>query len=401
MLTAGNVSAQFQYPSGRTHSPLTREILAHLQSIAAQGPAQKADVFSKVGDSNTAAVNALSCFAGNQVDFGGREELVPAWQHFREGRVSGRTPFNRLSLSAAVGWSAFSALVGNRSPLQQELEVAQPRFATVMFGTNDLGYADTQRFARNLLAIVDSLSARGVIPLISSIPPRDDSAAVNAWVPRYNLVARGIAQARHVPFLDLHRELLALPSHGLNPDGVHLNTYVAGGPRPCVLTEAGLAFGHNTRNRLVLEALSRSWLALKNNVAPDSPPSLVSGSGTPGDKIVISTLPFVDMRHVEAALFYRLELTRPTTVRIFSMSASAAAQLRLGDARSTPREPFIVRHLNAGTHELMLSAPQSGEFGVAVLEEPAALRSAERKRAPSIWSQAQIPRNLGRLAAFE
>src|SRR4029079_7772072 len=125
--------------------------------------------------------------------------------------------FDRTSLSATIGWSAFSPLQGMPTPLQQELDAAQPRYATVMFGTNDVGFGDTHMFGRNMFTLIDAIASQGVVPIISSVPPRDDSASIDAWVPRYNLVARGIAQARKVPFIDLHRELLNVPAHGLGP----------------------------------------------------------------------------------------------------------------------------------------------------------------------------------------
>ena len=392
-----------RYPSGRTQSPLTDEVTAHLQSIAALSPSKDEAFFSKIGDSNTVNTNYLGCYAGTQVDLGGRTALQPAWQHFLTGMVGGTTPYNRTSLSATVGWSAFSAITGNPTPLQQELDAAQPRYATVMFGTNDVGFMNTDSFGKNLFTIIDTLSMQGVVPIVSSIPPRDDDPLIDAWVPRYNLVARGIAQARKVPFVDLHRELLNVPAHGLGPDGVHLNVYVSGSVKGCNLTAAGLAYGHNTRNLVTLEALSRAWGAVSSGTTPDATAPRIAGTGLPGDEVVIDSLPFVDVRDTRRdgvarlnsypgcastanesgrEVLYRLELTQPTNVRVFvvSLGTSDIDVHLLSDASSgascvVRNDKTFVRQLAAGTYYLSLDTFQSsagvlaGEYLVGVLAE--------------------------------
>lgn len=387
-----------RYPSGRTHSPITPEVAAHLQAIAALGPTKRGDVFSKVGDSNTVSAHYLGCFAGSLVDLGGRSALQPALDHFRAGVVGSTTPFDRTSLSATVGWSAFSALAGSPTPLQQELDAAQPRFATVMFGTNDVGFGDPHLFGRSLFTIIDTLVMQGVVPIVSAIPPRDDNATIDAWVPRYNLVARGIAQARRVPFVDLHRELLTAPAHGLGPDGVHLNVYVSGSVRGCALTASGLSSGHNTRNLATLEGLSRAWGAVREGAAPDATAPRIQGTGLPGDEVVISSLPFVDVKDTRTdgvarldsypgcsttneagrEVLYRLELSQPTTVRVFVVSTAASdidvhllSEPTSGQSCVARHDKVIVRQLAAGTHWLSLDTYQSmgGEYLVGVLAE--------------------------------
>ena len=392
-----------RYPSGRTQSPLTAEVTAHLQSIAALSPGRNEAFFSKIGDSNTVNTNYLGCYAGTQVDLGGRTPLQPALQHFLAGMVAGSTPYNRTSLSATIGWSASAALAGAPSPLQQELDAANPRYATVMFGTNDVGFMNTDSFGKNMFTIVDTLSLQGVVPIISAIPPRDDDAATDAWVPRYNLVARGIAQARRVPFVDLHRELLTVPAHGLGPDGVHLNVYVSGSVKGCNLTSAGLAFGHNTRNLATLEGLSRAWGSVTAGTSPDATAPRISGTGLPGDEVVIDSLPFVDVRDTRRdgvarinsypgcsstanesgrEVLYRLELTQATNVRVFvvSLGTSDIDVHLMNDTVSgascvVRNDKTFVRQLAAGTYYLSLDTFQSsagvlaGEYLVGVLAE--------------------------------
>ncbi len=392
-----------RYPSGRTQSPITAEVAAHLQSIAALSPVKNGEVFSKIGDSNTVNTNYLGCFSGTQVDLFGRTALQPALTHFLRGLVGGTTPFDRTSLAATIGWSAFSPLTGNPTPLQQEIDAAQPRYATVMFGTNDVGFGDTHMFGRNLFTLIDTLSMQGVVPIVSAIPARDDNASIDAWVPRYNLVARGIAQARRVPFIDLHRELATVPSHGLGPDGVHLNVYVSGSVKGCALTAAGLGFGHNTRNLVTLEGLSRAWGAVESGAAPDATAPRIQGTGLPGDEVVISSLPFVDVRDTRVdgvaridsypgcaatqnesgrEVLYRLELSQPTNVRVFVVSLGTSdvdvhllSEPTSGQSCVARNDKVIVRQLAAGTHWLSLDTYQSaagmlpGEYLVGVIAE--------------------------------
>jgi hypothetical protein len=389
------------YPTDRKHSPMTADVVEHLRSIAALSTTKKANVFSKVGDSNTVNTNYLGCFAGTNVDLAGRTTLDPALAFFRSGMVGTTTSFDRTTLAATIGWSAFSALAGTPSPLQQEIDAAQPRYATVMFGTNDVGFMDPSSYGRNLMTIVDTLSMQGVVPLISSVPPRDDDPVADLWVARYNLVARGVAQARKVPFIDVNRELLPVAGHGLGPDGIHLNVYVPSSVRGCVFTPAGLGFGHNVRNLATLEGLSRAWSAVSAGTVPDPTAPLRSGTGLPGAEIAITALPFVDFRDTRTdglarldsypgcastanesgrEVLYRLDLAQPTNVRIFVVSLGNAdidvhllSDTASGQSCIARNDKVITRALPAGTSWLSLDTYQSttgvlaGEYVLVVM----------------------------------
>jgi len=285
-----------RYPTDRTHSPLTPFVAARLR--AAHGAGLAEDLFAKVGDSITVSSSFLHCFAGANVDLGGRDELEPTLEHFLAGDAGGTTPFERESLAAAVGWSAFAVLEGAPSPLERELDALDPSFAIVMFGTNDVGWRHPVDFGEDMLAIVDEVLGRGVIPMLSSIPPRDDDADADARVPAINAVVRGLAQGRQVPFMDLERELRALPGHGLGADGVHPDTYSDGGLyRPCALTPDGLEHGFNWRNLLALESLDRvRAVVLDGALAPDPPEPSAPGDGTGAAPFEIDAGTWSDLR---------------------------------------------------------------------------------------------------------
>src|SRR5690606_35465773 len=140
--------------------------------------------------------------------------LRPVVAHFRDS-------FARTSQAARIGWSAWQTLSGTPSPLARELAATEARFALVQFGTNDIEIGKLHHFADKLFDVVDFAIARGTIPIVFTIPPRRDRKDAAIWVPRYNAVIRGIAQARQVPLVDYHREMLRLPGVGLGKDGIH------------------------------------------------------------------------------------------------------------------------------------------------------------------------------------
>ncbi|MDP1916335.1 MAG: SGNH/GDSL hydrolase family protein [Myxococcales bacterium] len=392
------------YPFGRTHSPLPAGLVEHLRRVAAR-EAHDDDALMKVGDSITVSSSHLACFAGTNVDLAGRTTLQPTLDAFNTTRIAGTSPFARVSIAATIGWSTQSAINGNPAPLEQELTATNARFATVMFGTNDIGFMNLDAYARNMFTLVDRLLARGVVPIVSSIPPRDDSTTADAQVPWYNGVTRALAQSRQIPYVDLHRELLPLPNHGITTaDGVHLNTYVpAGSSRGCLLTTAGLRYGHNVRNLLTLEALSRTWSAVTTQTAADATATLRTGNGTTADPLVVDTLPFVDVRDTRrdgarvidtysacstaneggAEVVYRLEVTRPMSVRATVVSLGTAdLDVHLlrgsvaGSACITRNDKTVTSALMPGTYFFVVDTyvsagtERSGEYALVVMEQP-------------------------------
>lgn len=392
------------YPTGRLHSPLTSELVDHLRDVATRG-ARDDDALMKVGDSLTVSSGFLSCFAGSNVDLSGRATLQPTIDAFKATRLGTTTPFDRTSLAATIGWSARSAIAGTPSPVEQELTATNARFATLMFGTNDVGFANPDNYATSMFAIVDLLLSRGVIPVMSSIPPRRDSATANGWVPIYNGVSRALAQARGVPYFDLHQALEPVPNNGITTaDNVHLNVFtVSGLARGCLLTTQGLQYGHNVRNLLTLEALTRLRGAVLSSVAPDAAAPTRQGAGTSVDPFVVEALPFVDVRDTRTMgerriasysgcstaneggpeVLYRFEVTRPMTVRATVAMVGTTADVDVHLLRGSPTgAACVTRHdktftaaLTPGTYYFSLDTYVSagrelpGEYALVVLEQ--------------------------------
>ncbi|MSP73215.1 MAG: SGNH/GDSL hydrolase family protein, partial [Myxococcales bacterium] len=323
------------YPNDRHHAPITEEIAASLRALAGR----RTDVFAKVGDSITVSSSSLHCFASDRVDLADHEALSETLDLFRGGAAGETTPFDRSSLSATSGWSVGRAVEGEPSPVEAEVAAIDPRFAVIMFGTNDIQNRSFDTYATGMRTLVDGLLAEGVIPLLSTVPARRDNADADAEVAAYNAAVRGLAQSRLVPFMDYHLMLRDVPNGGLGGDGIHPNSYATpAGVRPCVFTEAGLQFGYNVRNLLTLESLDRVRRALQGPAVPDASAPRRFGEGTAASPILIAgtpALPFADVvdtrldgesRHSRYAchpeadeggheVVYQLELEAPAVVR--------------------------------------------------------------------------------------
>jgi hypothetical protein len=285
-----------RYPSDRTLSPIDAHVARGLREIVTRGEGAP-DVFIKVGASASQSTSFLYCFAGNQIDLDGRAHLEDTLAHFRAGTIESTTPFNRASLATLAGRGAAWAITGDPSPLEQELAVANPRYAVLMYGTNDIEQTNVFAYANSLLDITDALLEAGVIPMWTTIMPRDDNATSDLEVPVFNLAMRAVAQARQVPLIDFHRELMPLPEHGLGADDIHPSTSPEGA---CKLDAAGLTYGYNVRNLITLETLDRVRAVVEGSAPPDAPGVPLAGMGTHALPFIIDTFPFT---HVASTLF--------------------------------------------------------------------------------------------------
>jgi hypothetical protein len=364
-----------RYSFDRVHSPIDARVAARLRAIAASGPELRADVFMKVGDSVTASDDFLRCLSRASVAYGEHPELAKVVERFRAGDAAGENPFVRQSEAAKIGWSAWQALAGAPSPLEREIAATRARYALVMFGTNDIEIGNLHYFVDRMFAIGETLARDGVVPILSTIMPRRDSAKRAGVVPAYNAAIRGIAQALQVPLVDYNLALSRIPGEGLAADHIHPSTF--SGPRgknACAFVPAALTRGFNLKNLLSLEALGRVMQTLDGGEPLDETPRALAGAGTPEDPIIAPALPFVDVRPVAsgghwerydcpgaaarnasaAELVYLVELPRRRTLRLFSFDR--------GGAR-------LDVHVLAGTASGVDAPPrciQSGRLGLAV-----------------------------------
>lgn len=258
--------------AGSIHSAMTPALVGRLRAILATSRGNK-DTFIKVGDSNTANPSFSNCFAGSEVDLGEHASLETTRRFFSARRFDGlHGSFDRTSISAASGWITRQAVSGDHgSPLTREIAAVKPAFAVVMLGTNDNRANGMEMFVEALPRVIDGLLAQGVVPLVSTIPPRADAPAMRDRVPVINRAIRALAESRQVPVMDLYTALLPLPKHGLVADGIHLaSAWEKGAPRSCRLTPDALQSGMNVRNLVMLQALDRARRFLVAGESPES-----------------------------------------------------------------------------------------------------------------------------------
>ncbi len=271
--------------------PLTK---AHLQNIFQWGQAlgNHPNAFSKVGDSITATPDFLTQIADPTYDptsplyAGSYTGLTATITYFRYLPVdaAGADSFNHSSWAAQVGWTTSEVLnpaydqqpgwaavsVPGENPLQTELRLTQPAFALIMLGTNDMVFnPDPTAFAGRLAQVAETCIARGVIPVLSTIP--DDAVfggAFEARVLAYNEAIYQVAGGLNVPLWNYWLAMQSLPFSGLGPDTVHPSVSPWGGS---IFTPGALAYGYNLRNLEALQVLDKLVRVVEGNSVPDIP----------------------------------------------------------------------------------------------------------------------------------
>lgn len=279
--------ARYRLPT--RHSPISEQVVANLQRILARG-SQHPERFAKVGDSNTVAPGNMLCFESNNVKLDAYSSLQATLSRL----LATTGQFTRESLAAGGGWAANAVIGSSPSRLQEELDESKAAFSIVQFGTNDVGYDDADWFSRNMWTLVRQAIERGNVPVLGTIPPNLGKPTYNARIPEYNGIIRALAEVYQIPLFDLHSAIIELDGGGFVSDGVHFNSYSAGGSKPCFFTAQALGYGHNVRNLLQLESLDR----LLRYVIDREPPQDFSsgyeqlGSGTKDSPFVVGELPF-------------------------------------------------------------------------------------------------------------
>ncbi|MDP3153454.1 MAG: GDSL-type esterase/lipase family protein [Archangium sp.] len=416
-LDAGPTSTMLLYTADRTQSPIDDAVALRLRAIAARGTG-RGTVFSKVGDSistngpGIAGGNFLNCFDGpiegtvsweTNVRLGSYSALAPTIMHFRTTLIGSDDSWTRPSLATRVSMTARWPITGTPTPLEQELAAANPRYAVVMYGSNDIGYVGApytlaegaEYFENNMRTITDRLIAAGVIPLLTTMPP---DAAAFRLVPVYAGVVRGIAQGRQIPLIDYNRELLALgPPYGLASDGTHPTC--AAYNTCCWFDAVSLSrHGYNVRNLITLQALDRMHQVFELGVARlDAFAPHMTGDGSMNAPYVIPQLPFGELRDLRTSTWrpaeplscagapavvgpqnlYRLVLNRTTSLRVVLVDGITRQQrisLLSGPTLSSCLQSasrIIATTLPAGTYYLSVNAPAAtggSEYNLSVTE---------------------------------
>lgn len=254
-------------------------------------------VFTKVGDSISASPHFLVPIASGVYNLGDQGYLLTAIRFFSGPNGRGANPFGATSMAARNGWGTTSALNPANSdpnlcrpgetPLQCEYRLVKPSVALIMFGTNDSGGLPTSEFRANMRRIVQISIDMGVIPVLSTIPPKDFNPATDGRVPEFNQVIIGVAQEYDIPLWDYGRVMSQAPNWGLASDGVHPS--IPPNAMSADFTGSNLNYGFPLRNLTALQVLYTLWqyvLYDGDEIAPAPAPQPLPATVDPGAPVV-------------------------------------------------------------------------------------------------------------------
>ncbi len=246
-------------------------------------------VFTRVGDSISASPNFLTPIGQGNYSLGEYGYLGDAISFFSGPNGRGTNPFAASSLAARNGWSTESVLSpGNadpnvcwagETPLECEYRLVKPAVALIMFGTNDSGGMPSATFQANLQIIVNKSISMGVIPVLSTIPPKHYNPATDGRVFEFNQIIIATARAYDIPLWDYYSAMAALPGEGLSPDGVHPSPAWDG--LNAVFDAQHLQYGYPVRNFTALQVLYGLWQYVLHDAGTITPATSVPPQ--PGD----------------------------------------------------------------------------------------------------------------------
>ena len=253
------------------YSNLISGITDESRRIYALGQAMgnRANVFAKVGDSITVSNHMLQPIGEGQYNLAQFSHLQVVIDHFSAEAVRGGNAFTNISVAAGVGWNAAAVLQPEFAnptqctvgaiPLVCEYENLHPAFALIMFGTNDVGYVPASTFRHNLERIVSISIDMGVVPVVSTIPPR---LGYEDGVLEFNQIIREIAQQYQIPFWDYGYPMSVYMQSSLGFDGVHPSLPPLGHDDVANFKADNLYYGYVIRNLSALYVLD----ALRNEI---------------------------------------------------------------------------------------------------------------------------------------
>ncbi len=230
-----------------------------------QGMGNRANVFSKVGDSITASENFLYPIGWGQYVLGEYGYLSGVIGYYSQANARTGNSFANTSLAAGGGWTTERLLMpggsnppvcGSETPIECEYKRVKPAVALIMIGTNDSGSGSADVFAGNLSRIVEITINMGVVPVLSTIPPKNLGEDQDRRVDAYNTVITQTARRYDIPLWDYYSNMAKTPNRGMSADGLHPSISPFGSGR---LTIDSLAFGYTVRNLEALQVLDAIW----------------------------------------------------------------------------------------------------------------------------------------------
>lgn len=231
---------------------LPPETIAHVREIYAIGQAMGRNprAFSKLGDSTIENPHFLARYDGrdyNLGDWGYLQSVIDVYQgsYSRQG-VAVQRGLHTWSVLDPL-WAPYGTCFPNENMIACEIRINNPSVMIVRLGSNDRGVPEATE--RNLRAIIETIIAEGVIPILGTKPDRQEGSNIN------NDIIRRVAYDYDIPLFDFDIVAETLPARGLTSDGVHMSFYFAHD------YSVSLAFqrGHAVHNLVTLIMLDRIW----------------------------------------------------------------------------------------------------------------------------------------------
>jgi uncharacterized protein YraI len=248
-------------------SARTREIFRYGQQAG-----MRADVFSKIGDCQTADLSFMLPLGDNEYDLGPYGALQSTIDYFSATSPRAGVPnsFVNASLSAvpyftAAGvldptWATPDYCQPGESPLACEYRVVRPGIAIIMLGTMDVTVYGPETFDANMRRVVNETISRGIVPVLTTFPSHPDRFWEQSL--QFNAIILDIAQDENIPVINFWLASRALPNYGLKDDNLHLSgkgerRLSVHGPNDRWIAFNGeeQVWGHTLRNLVTLQTL--------------------------------------------------------------------------------------------------------------------------------------------------
>jgi hypothetical protein len=239
-----------------------RAIFAHGLTLG-----NRADVFTKVGDSNTTSGDFLFPIGlrRNLCELGPYSYLQETIDFYSQARprAGQSNSFSNVSLAADNGYSSASVLDpfwavapcrGSESPLSCEYRLAKPSIAVIMLGLMDVRYATTAgAYGDNMERVVQQSIEQGVIPVLTNniVLPDQQTLSFDLSI-QNNIELLDIAETYQTPLINLWAAAQTMPNYGIGPDRTHLKAEVGSF---CSFDGPEQQLGGTLRNLLTLQAL--------------------------------------------------------------------------------------------------------------------------------------------------
>jgi hypothetical protein len=255
-------------PMQPTTVPLITNLTDHNRQIFLRGQqlGNRANVFSKVGDSLTVATYVLYPIGWGAYNLHTHTSLQPVIDYFSAPVAETENSFSHISLAAENGWTTQSVLDPTRAnpqvcqryetPLLCEYRVMRPTIALILLGTNDVSQLPAEVFRGNLRRIIEISINRGVIPVISTLP---DRASYSDQIRVFNGHIRELAREFGTPLWDYGAFMATLTNGGLAADGVHPSWPPGDYAAAADFSPENLQYGYTLRNLTALQVLDDLW----------------------------------------------------------------------------------------------------------------------------------------------